>query len=354
MELGGDPEAALLAEEAPPFEVVEAQQATTIQSFARNVYLYVNVFSVSDISTTGETFNANFYIRAQWAEPELKKLDDFDAKTAWTPHIQFMNAIETPELQDEQVKVVTWRRGRDGSPVVQWSCKVRCAFRERFELKSFPFDVQDLTITLSMQQTGVTLYEDRFDGSKSLLRDEFTVLPDFTLDGPFLKPRKELALGKFHTLEIRFLAKRRISFHAWNVFFPVFLLTAMQFSVFAVDVGEVADRLSVTLTLVLASVAYKYVVSQNLPNISYLTLCDVYVLGSFVFMAAVVMENTLVGFASKDDIEQARSYDLLCRHVFQGVFAVAHALYFVAVLVASWRRDRPGFTAGAAASTAEQ
>lgn len=38
------------------------------------------------------------------------------------------------------------------------------------------------------------------------------------------------------------------------------------------DISEPSDRLSVTLTLLLTAVAFKFVVSQSLPTISYLTL----------------------------------------------------------------------------------
>ena len=45
----------------------------------------------------------------------------------------------------------------------------------------------------------------------------------------------------------------------------------LTFASLAVSPAETADRLSVTLTLLLTSVAFKFVVSQSLPQISYLT-----------------------------------------------------------------------------------
>jgi hypothetical protein len=58
--------------------------------------------------------------------------------------------------------------------------------------------------------------------------------------------------------------------------------------------------MSVNLTLVLTAVAFKFVVSQNLPNISYLTLLDKYVLTSFVMLFIVVVENAVVAKLSVD------------------------------------------------------
>ena len=46
----------------------------------------------------------------------------------------------------------------------------------------------------------------------------------------------------------------------------------LSFCSFSVDISSPSDRLSVTLTLLLTAVAFKFVVSQSLPTISYLTL----------------------------------------------------------------------------------
>lgn len=45
----------------------------------------------------------------------------------------------------------------------------------------------------------------------------------------------------------------------------------LTFASLSVEPDSPADRLSVTLTLLLTSVAFKFVVSQSLPEISYVT-----------------------------------------------------------------------------------
>ena len=51
-----------------------------------------------------------------------------------------------------------------------------------------------------------------------------------------------------------------------------FLIDLLSFCSFSVEISSPSDRLSVTLTLLLTAVAFKFVVSQSLPTISYLTL----------------------------------------------------------------------------------
>jgi len=66
-----------------------------------------------------------------------------------------------------------------------------------------------------------------------------------------------------------------------------FLIDILSFCSFSVDISSPSDRLSVTLTLLLTAVAFKFVVSQSLPTISYLTLlvswCPSHVLVTFHF-----------------------------------------------------------------------
>ena len=50
-----------------------------------------------------------------------------------------------------------------------------------------------------------------------------------------------------------------------------FLIGALSFLTFAVDPILPQNRLQLTFTLVLTAVAFKFVVNQSLPNISYLT-----------------------------------------------------------------------------------
>lgn len=54
-----------------------------------------------------------------------------------------------------------------------------------------------------------------------------------------------------------------------------------------------ADRLGLTFTLILTSVAYKFVVAASIPALSYQTLLDVYVLICFAWMLIAALENAI-------------------------------------------------------------
>lgn len=324
-----------MAQEQSPFVVVkqsfkQRDHKHSEQALTRDVYVYVNIFSISEISTASETFQAHFYLRATWIEPGCRRGQELD-KSTWQPQILIMNTVAEPEITEEDFREVSWRQGRDGSAVLGWRAKYRACFKQRFELRSFPFDTQILAMTFTTQQFNVRLIEDCYDGSCSILRQEYTILPEFSILGPIFVPHEELALGKYPLLDISLIASRRGSYYIWNLYVPLFILTAMLFSVFSVSVAEVSDRLSLTLTIVLASVAYKYIVSQDLPHIAYLTMADVYVLGNFIFTALVVLENAWAGWIATVNEEDGTTFDGMSLKILFLVFIGGNLAYIAGV-----------------------
>ena len=93
--------------------------------------------------------------------------------------------------------------------------------------------------------------------------------------------------------------ERKPSFFLMNVAVPNFLLSLFAVTVFFLDTSDVSSRLSVLITLMLTSVAYKFVIAGFLPRIPYNTLLDKYLLASFVLLILVSLENALVGYYVK-------------------------------------------------------
>ena len=77
-------------------------------------------------------------------------------------------------------------------------------------------------------------------------------------------------------------------------------------SVRGVPPGEFADRMSVTMTLLLTSVAFKLVTSEWVPKISYQTLLDYYNLLCILVLMTIVLENLIVALMVTYD---TRPYD---------------------------------------------
>lgn len=97
----------------------------------------------------------------------------------------------------------------------------------------------------------------------------------------------------YHGFAFRTRVRRLPFYYITNLVFPLFLLVSLTGTAFAVPYEDAADRLSVSLTLLLTVVAYKFVVASTLPAVAYLTWLDKYSLAALCVLSLVVAENAL-------------------------------------------------------------
>ncbi|CAE8637268.1 unnamed protein product [Polarella glacialis] len=77
-------------------------------------------------------------------------------------------------------------------------------------------------------------------------------------------------------------------------------INQVSFTSFLMD--DLADKMSVTLTLLLTNVAFKLVVADSLPPVSSLTTMDLYMISSFAFLGLVSLENVLYVVANEQPV----------------------------------------------------
>merc|ERR1719247_618543 len=113
------------------------------------------------------------------------------------------------------------------------------------------------------------------------------------------------------TLQVR----RHATNYLYNIILPTAVLVCLAFCSFTVPLSEVADRSSITLTLLLSIIAYKLIIKDELPKVNFLTLIDVYILASMTVTAMIVFANSAVGYAVEEVTSHTRSRDCDCRLV---------------------------------------
>ena len=92
--------------------------------------------------------------------------------------------------------------------------------------------------------------------------------------------------------------KRRPGFYLLNIAFPFWLFVMLSFTSFAVPTTALlSDRISITLSMILTSAAFKIVVSTFTPPVGFATLLDHFMLACFVFMALTAAVRSTPGDA---------------------------------------------------------
>lgn len=210
-----------------------------------------------------------------------------------------MNAVSLPEeiFKNHTLEYCTSAGGH-----VSLQCKFLAEFSQRLELQDMPFDRQLLRMKFVADKP---LYHMQFfplqeeagylkGGKRSDVPDAVPV--EWRVDEKrailhVMKPEEKHEKARFDVL---IHVERKPNFYVWNTFFILFLLTTSSTVAYLMDPSDLNGRASVLLTLLLATVGYKFIVSGWMPVKPYLTILDKYVISSFLFQGMVIAETVFV------------------------------------------------------------
>ena len=112
------------------------------------------------------------------------------------------------------------------------------------------------------------------------------------------------------------------------------LIVMLSWSVFWMERSSLGDRISVSFIGILTAVTYQIVLSEILPQISYLTLIHGFLNLSFLIMCATVVINLVVGALDRKGMtELGDLVDYRCRWVFPLIYVVLNLVMLIAALV---------------------
>jgi hypothetical protein len=205
---------------------------------------------------------------------------------SWLPTLQFSNVTES--------HIVVEHYSYDEENGVAF-CMYDFVVKVRMtvELHRFPFDRHKLHFAFKAN-CNVTLWQN----------NEVEALPTFSVqEDPFRLGLKDEAwmVSNVQFLErvkaykkgyrVMVWASRNPLYYILNYLSVYFALVIMAFTTYAVPRTDFGARAGVSLTLLLITVAFRFVVNANVPSTTYLTLLDVYGLIAKSFIGIVVLEN---------------------------------------------------------------
>lgn len=175
-------------------------------------------------------------------------------------------------------------------------------FFERFELQNFPFDAQDLSVTISFNcaTEGPVPVEVvcppsahlGVDTSIFAFADVWILAPTLTGESTTVGAT---AQRRFPALHVRASVSRRANFVLWNVAMPMSFISLLPSAIFVVEHELTAIKLDLSVTILLTAVAFKFVTAAYLPQISYMTLIDKYLLGCTVIIYTATFFVAILG-----------------------------------------------------------
>mmetsp|Transcript_25434 Transcript_25434/g.79252 ORF Transcript_25434/g.79252 Transcript_25434/m.79252 type:complete len:373 (+) Transcript_25434:79-1197(+) len=303
----------------------------------RDAYVWFNLENITLVDTIAQQFEVVLVHSVRWKEDSKENVNvqEGDARWklasfGWHPQVKWSNMLtEQEERREEWFRVytedmqpLTPSQYVSNAPSTVWVRQFRrqrATFSETMLLHPFPFDVQRLrmTLTSSWDCSRVLLRFDDRDRCASMV-ERMTHIQEWRVHAPLLiaydrpdalysaEPLLSNAIwsrtgARYSRLHIVPIARRQAMPALVNVFSIQGVLTSMVFMTFQIPKQDLADRLSVAMTLVLASVAFKLTVATEIPKVPYITWLDKYLLASFAFLVAMCFEHFVAAYYSIED-----------------------------------------------------
>jgi len=258
---------------------------------ATEVEMTMVLLDLETIEDTSQSFSANVFFMARWQDPRLAHEDSqirrYDLDEVWSPRLQVVNrrqgSITLPQVVEVTQKgMVTYRQRAVGS------------FSQKLDLSNFPLDRQ--TFAIQLVAVGYNPDEISFVSNPdfpSPVVPELTI-PDRTIQNARSQPRPYQPLAAVRPTAghaLTFETTRKPGYFFWKIIFPLMLVVCMSLMVLWIDPEVAAPRVGIPVTSMLTVIAYRFMVVNMVPKISYLTRLDQFILASTVLVFLTLVES---------------------------------------------------------------
>lgn len=265
----------------------EGREKDAAQDAPVRVLVGVAIIGISELDIITQEFKAEFQLDQTWHDPEFcgwmkenrdKFAQDWQKQMferAWHPNLFMVNQVEIISREG------WWNVSEDDH--ITLKLRMKGIFSERFELRNFPFDVQNLRLEFqSSWSNDLVQFVDTLGDreASNILNKRRFILEEWALGEQVLiktmtsdkeESRQGATYGRF---QVYVYVARQWKFYCWNIFSILFLITSLSHFVGVVDESEFTDRLPNLFTMLLVSVAFKLAIANQLPAISYQTMID--------------------------------------------------------------------------------
>ncbi|XP_064604105.1 gamma-aminobutyric acid receptor subunit beta-like [Liolophura sinensis] len=325
---------------------IEATRADKVRVEVRASFV-----KIYDINTVGQDFTAEVVVHAKWEEPALKgsskeDVDNFGCIGYWRPKMNVLNMSQDLEMV-KHAFCLRFNVTGYNNPIIMMMWRFKGTFRESLELEHFPLDVQDLTLQVTSDRTSeeIELVEDEYAlstvNTKAFMDAQEWAIYQHVEAFREETPQEYVGSVTHPVLMVQCRVARRVGFFGWNIVFIVMLIMILPFTSVTLSPAG-SDRLVVTITLLLTAIAFKLVVQQILPTISYLTYLDIYILAALIFLSLHAAQNSFMNYMVSvlTDPAEKVMWDNYTIIGLAGSTALFHLIFFSYVLTHTSTRRR--------------
>jgi hypothetical protein len=348
-----------------------------------DIFIFILFKKVRNINVIRASVGVRFILSLQWEAPHLKG-KRVDESNLWRPHIDFLN---NDGLTAESEKCHFYPETGDVKMILVMDGNMS----NEMSLRRFPWDFDDVNLLIvsemdTFDRNCRLFWQSARDIKQSTPKFLDRQLSEWKLDHDlnFLHRLPKIPggmVGPYNGLEFKFHLEREEGFYVVKILSIIAMLTAMSFctmmiydfddaemadvgvkaaaaaaaaAIAAADnqtqtltgglryigVGTFTDRINLSCAVLLACVAFQYLISENLPKTGYMTTMDNLLMTSFTTIFGGALETVIVRALS------AHGNHALGEQIDRAMIFVAPAAYalvsagFIISAIMGRRRER--------------
>ena len=295
---------------------------------ARPVPVEAGIFTIDilSISDAEQTFHIDAFTKTSWQD---SRLADFAGcrvapREIWNPHLELINSSE---LQTRLLPMAHIKEGGRVELVQRFVGKVTSPHT----LEAFPFDSRSLGLGVSPRSHSPEEVELSIAPHLTGRAGEFSIADwDIGDYRAWVDSWVIPAIGqKRSRINYELPAQRLRGYWITKVMFPLALIIAMSWAVFWIDLKQLSTAIRLGATSMLTLIAYRFMVSEQLPPVPYLTRMDYFILGCTMLVFGTLIESGLTSImANRGSVSMARWLARACRVLFPAGFIAIYLLSF--------------------------
>ncbi|MBF0587697.1 MAG: hypothetical protein HQL53_01065 [Magnetococcales bacterium] len=285
----------------------------------------LKILTIPEVNEPQENFHIHAAYDLEWYDPRLaskqrSKSTRFREEEAsllmryiWRPDVDFFNGTTAPQIDNRMLIVEP-----DGWMRLHVLLDLPLSYHSHLRL--LPFDEQELPILLEIFGVGANEvllepHQERSGYERSFLPPDWNII-EFKSNSSLRKADLH-GDGMVSQVAFRLHVKRDGQYFLWRVMLPMVLVVMVTWWIYWVPVEVFVSRLEIGLIGILTLVAFNLSVMDAIPNISYLTLLDLfYLIGLMAIFIAVLESLWLSQMANEQgEMERAQKINKRFRHM---------------------------------------
>lgn len=274
------------------------------------------ILSIDSINVIDMDYQIDFFFRQSWQDPRLEHsypqtltVSNSMLEKIWVPDTYFENSknshFHAVTVPNKMLKIKP-----DGT--IMYNARISVRASCPMDLRMFPMDIQECN--LNIESYGYSTRDIKFEWEKSdskiSIGTKVRTLPQYNLTG-FKTTSKETVyvVGNWSGLTATFVLERRTGYFFLHLYAPCALIVMISWISFCIPKDSTAARVALGITSVLTITTILNMLNTAMPKVSYIKAVDWYLIVSFLFVFAVLIEYTLVLYLT-DKEKQTRNQKL--------------------------------------------